>query len=325
MLSVIIPNWNGGKWLGTCLNALRQQTFQNFETIVVDNGSTDGSLELLARDYSEVRVLPLAANRGFAPAVNEGIRAARGEIVVLLNNDTEADPHWLEEIMLAFRQQPAAGMVACKLRQFDRRTVLTSAGDFCRVVGIPGMRGVWVEDCGQYETPDSFFGALGAAAAYRKSMLDEIGLLDEEYVSYLEDMDLNWRARLAGFACAYAPRAIVYHVVSATGGGPLASYYVGRNTIAVLAKNYPAGLWKKYWPRIVLAQLRIARDALGSIRGAAARARLKGQLAGLVGLPHWLNKRKQVIRRAGEQEIEQALIGAPPRPPKQPTDSKGIG
>ncbi len=321
MLSVIIPNWNGSKWLGTCLDALRQQTFQNFETIVVDNGSTDGSRELLARDYQQVRVLPLATNRGFAPAVNQGLRAAHGDIVVLLNNDTEADPHWLEEIVAAFRQQPAAGMVACKLRLFDRRTLLHSAGDICRVDGIPGNRGVWEEDRGQYDSADGVFGAQGAAAAYRKSMLDEIGLLDEEYESFLEDMDLNWRARLAGYTCAYAPRAIVYHMVSATGSGPMVSYLVGRNTISVLAKNYPAGLWKKYWPRIVLAQFRIARDALGSIRGAAARARLRGQLAGLIALPHWLKKRNLVIRRASDKEIEQALVGAPAHPPERRPDS----
>ena len=308
MLSVIIPNFNGLRLLPVCLNALRQQTFQNFETIVVDDASTDGSREFLAREYPEVRVLALEKNGGFARAVNEGIRAARGEIVVLLNNDTETDPHWLEELVVAFHQNPRAGMVASKLRLFDRRDHLHSAGDYYRVDGIPGNRGVWEQDCGQYDSADGVFGACGGAAAYRKTMLDEIGLFDEALVANLEDVDLNWRARLAGYACAYAPRAIVYHMVSATGGGAYGSFLVGRNFIFVLAKNYPTALWKKYWRKIVGAQWQITRDALRNIRGAAARARLRGQIAGLLGLPRWLAKRKTVLRRATDDEIEAVLI-----------------
>ena len=308
MLSVIIPNFNGLRLLPVCLNALRQQTFQNFETIVVDDASTDGSREFLAREYPEVRVLALEKNGGFARAVNEGIRAARGEIVVLLNNDTETDPHWLEELVVVFHQNPRAGMVASKLRLFDRRDHLHSAGDFYRVDGIPGNRGVWEQDCGQYDSADGVFGACGGAAAYRKTMLDEIGLFDEALVANLEDVDLNWRARLAGYACAYAPRAIVYHMVSATGGGAYGSFLVGRNFIFVLAKNYPTALWKKYWRKIVSAQWQITRDALRNLRGAAARARLRGQIAGLLSLPRWLAKRKTVLRRATDDEIEAVLV-----------------
>lgn len=337
MISVVIPNWNGVRLdlLPTCLNALRQQTFRDFEVIVVDNASTDGSREWLVREYPstslrtcpEVRIIPLETNRGFAPAVNIGIRAARGETIALLNNDTEADPHWLAEIARAFDENPRAGMVACKLRLFDRREHLHSAGDFYRVDGIPGNRGVWERDEGQYDgegerergregeapthplTPPlpPVFGACGGAAAYRKAMLDDIGLFDEALGSYCEDVDLNWRARLAGYAVAYAPRAIVYHRVSATGGGPLASFFVGRNFIFVLAKNYPGALWKKYWHQIVRAQLRIVWDALRNVRGAAARARLRGQIAGVLGLPCWLKKRGEVKRRVRDEEIEAVL------------------
>jgi GT2 family glycosyltransferase len=142
-------------------------------------------------------------------------------------------------------------------------------------------------------------------------MLDEIGLLDEALRSYCEDVDLNWRARLAGYQVVYAPRAIVYHHVSATGGGPIASFSDGRNFIWVLAKNYPDGLWKKYWRRILYAQIQIAWDALKSWRGAAARAKLRGQLAGLLGLPKWLGRRSEVIRRASDAEIEAFLMPAP--------------
>jgi len=308
MFSVIIPNWNGVRLLPTCLNALRSQTFRDFETIVVDDASTDDSRALLETDYSEVRVIALKKNRGFAHAANTGIRAAQGEVIVLLNNDTEADPHWLAEIANAFTHHPNAGMVVCKLRLFDQRDHLHSAGDFYRVDGVPGNRGVWEPDRGQYDDLRGLFGGCGGAVAYRKAMLDDIGLFDEALVANLEDVDLNWRARWAGYAIAYAPRAIVYHRVSATGGGAYGSFYVGRNFILVLAKNYPASLWKKYWRKILRAQFNLAFDALKHWRGAAARARLRGQLAGLLNLPRWLRRRGEVIRRVDDQAIEAVLV-----------------
>lgn len=316
MFSIVIPNWNGIRLqlLPTCLNALRAQTYRDFEIIVVDDCSTDESREFLAREFPSVRVIVNDKNRGFAPSVNAGIRAARGESVVLLNNDTEADPHWLAEIARAFAENPRAGMVACKLRLFDQRERLHSAGDFYRVDGIPGNRGVWERDAGQYDDARGVFGACGGAAAYRKTMLAEIGGFDEALGSYCEDVDLNWRARLAGYPVAYAPRAIVYHKISATGGGALASFFVGRNVIWVLAKNYPRGLWQKYWRAILRAQLRITFDALKSWRGAAARARVRGQLAGILGLPRWLARRREVIRRASAAEIEALLIPANGQP-----------
>jgi GT2 family glycosyltransferase len=240
--------------------------------------------------------------------VNAGIRAARGDVVILLNNDTEADPHWLEEIVCALNENSRVGMVACKLRLFDKRDHIHSAGDFYRVDGIPGNRGVWEKDEGQYDDTHGVFGACGGAAAYRKTMLAEIGGFDEALGSYCEDVDLNWRARLASYAVAYAPRAIVYHMVSATGGGTLASFFVGRNFIWVIAKNYPSGLWKKYWRKILRAQLQITFDALKSWRGAAARARLRGQIAGVLGLPRWLVQRGEVVRRASDEVIEAVLV-----------------
>lgn len=312
MFSVIIPNWNGLRLqlLPTCLNALRQQTFRAFETLVVDDCSTDGSREFIAQEFPEVRVIAQATNRGFAPAVNAGIRAAHGDIIVLLNNDTAADPHWLAEIARALAANPHVGIVACKLKLFDQRDHIHSAGDFYRVDGIPGNRGVWEHDGGQYDdaTAQSVFGGCGGAVAYHKTMLDEIGAFDEALGSYCEDVDLNWRARLAGYQVVYAPRAIVYHKVSATGGGALASFFVGRNFIWVLAKNYPSGLWKKYWRKIIGAQLKITWDALKSWRGKAARARLRGQIAGVLGLRRWLARRKEVIRRASDAEIEAVLV-----------------
>lgn len=311
-VSIVIPNWNGAAHLRICLPSLKRQTYRDFEIIVVDNGSTDESRELVGRDYPEVRVVALDANRGVAGGFNAGIQAARGAVLVLLNNDTEAEPAWLQELVSTLEANPRAGMAASKLRLFDQRDKLHSAGDFVRVDGIPGNRGVWQVDEGQYDDasqPPPLFGVCGGAAAYRRELFDAIGLFDEDLGSYCEDVDLNWRARLAGFGCVFAPRAVVYHKLSATGGGAVASYYVGRNFIAVIAKNYPSVLWDKYRARIVGAQLAIAWDALKNWRGAAARARLCGQLAGLLALPQFLNKRKsiQASKHVTDQELERLL------------------
>jgi GT2 family glycosyltransferase len=311
-LSIVIPNWNGAHLLPTCLDSLKRQTYTDFEIIVVDNASTDNSRELMARDYPAVRVVALDSNRGFAGGVNAGIRAASAPVIVLLNNDTEAEATWLEELVRALQADSRAGMAASKLRLFDERDKLHSAGDFYRVDGVPGNRGVWEVDRGQYDDPAAappVFGACAGAAAYRRELFDRVGILDEDLESYCEDVDLNWRARLAGYGCVYAPRAVVYHHLSATGGGVRASYFVGRNFILVLVKDYPTALWKKYWAKIAAAQVRIAWDALRHWRGEAARARLRGQLAALAALPHFLSKRGETQRLKGvrDEELEKLL------------------
>jgi GT2 family glycosyltransferase len=311
-VSVIIPNWNGARFLPSCLRALARQTYRDFEIVVADNASTDESRPLIARDFPNVRVIALDANYFFAGAVNRGIRATTGEIVVLLNNDTEAEATWLEELVRALDANPPAGMAATKLRLFDERSKLHSAGDFYRVDGVPGNRGVWEPDNGQYDDAQAFpplFGVCGGACAYRRAMLDDIGLLDEDLEFNCEDVDLNWRARLAGYDCVLASRAIVYHMLSASGGGKFASYYVGRNFIAVLAKNYPRALWQKHRRAILGAQFAITREALKHWRGDAARARLRGQLAGVLKLPQYLQKRQAVqsLKRIGDSDIEKLL------------------
>ncbi len=309
LISVIIPNWNGARFLPTCLDSLRRQTYPNFEVIVVDNASTDNSVELIEREYPEVRLVKLSTNRGLTGGANAGIQVARGEIIALLNNDTEADPQWLMELHRALEADPEAGMVASKMLLFDRRDVIHSAGDFYRVDGVPGNRGVWERDEGQFDGDRRVFGACGGAAAYRRAMLEEIGLFDEDFFMYCEDVDLAWRAQLAGYPCAFAPRAIVYHRLSATGGGETASYYCGRNFILVIVKDIPTLLLKKYWWRIILAQLRIAWDALRAWRGKAARARLRGQLAAFCHLPLMLRKRREIqrTRRVSEEYLESIL------------------
>jgi GT2 family glycosyltransferase len=314
-ISIVIVNWNGAAHLPVCLNALRAQTFRNFEVIVADNASRDESLALLARDYPEVKVIALSKNLGFTGGSNAGIRAARGEFIVLLNNDTEADPRWLEEIRAAFERHPEAGLVASKMKLFDRRDTFHTAGDFYRRDGIPGNRGVWETDRGQYDREEYVFSACGGSAAYRKSMLDQIGLLDEDFFYSCEDVDLAWRAQLAGWKCVYAPGAVVYHKLSATGGGATASFYDGRNFLYVLAKDYPASLWRRYRGAIIRKQWSLFGEALRAWRGEAARARMRGMLAGIMQLPNLLSKRRaiQAARRVDDAYLLSLLL-----PPDQP-------
>jgi len=294
LVSVVVPNWNGERLLPLCLDSLRQQTYRPVEVIVVDNGSTDGSLALLAQSYPEVRVVALDENRGYAGGVNAGFRAAQGRLLVAFNNDAEAEPDWIVGLVAALDRHPEAGMATSRVRLFDRRDHLHTAGDFYRLDGIPGNRGVWRPDGPAFDEECWVFGAAGVASAYRRQMLDQIGLLDETFGSYLEDVDLSWRAQLAGYGCIYAPRAVVYHMVSATGGGPMASFFVGRNTLWVIVKNYPGSLLRRFWPAVLRAQFRIAWQALRAWRGAAARARLRGQMAALLGLPRLLRERRLV-------------------------------
>lgn len=320
-ISVVIVNWNGAQYLPTCLNALRAQTCRNFEVIVADNASHDESLQLLARDYPEVKVVALPENRGFTGGNNAGIRAAQGEIIVLLNNDTEADPRWLEEILAAFERHPEMGIVASKMKLFDRRDTFHTSGDFYRLDGIPGNRGVWEIDRGQYDREEYVFSACGGSAAYRKSMLDQIGSLDEDFFYSCEDIDLAWRAQLAGWKCVYAPKAVVYHKLSATGGGATASFYDGRNFIYVIAKDYPSSLWQKYRGAIIRKQWSLFTEALRAWRGAAARARMRGMISGLLHLPKLLKKRRliQATRKVDDAYLLSLLL-----PPDLPRRHRGM-
>ncbi len=309
-VSVIIPNWNGWRFLPVCLDSLRRQTLATHEVLVVDNGSTDRSPDLLAQHYPEVRVLkPRDTRSFFSGAVNEGIRQARAPIVFLLNNDTEADEHCLEEIVTALAARPECSMAAAKMRLFDRRGDLNAAGDFYGADGIPGNRGAWEEDRGQYDQQGLIFSPSGGAAGYRRTMFDDIGFFDEEFIGYCEDVDVGWRAQLAGHTCVFVPGAVVYHRVSGTGGGPVASYYTGRNTIWVLAKDVPGPVLRRHWAEMLGAQARVTADALRAWRGTAARARLRGQLAGLVGAAGQWRKRQAVqrTRRVSMEYLESIL------------------
>lgn len=300
LVSIIIPNWNGLSYLNTCLESLRGQTYPYLELILVDNASTDGSQGFIQESYPEVKLVSLDENRGFTGACNRGMELAKGDILVLLNNDTEVDPDWVAEVVAAFERHPEAGMIASKMLLFNRRDTLHTAGDFMGIDGIPGNRGVWQKVGPEFNQEEYVFSACGGSSAYRRVMLDEIGLLDEDIFFSTEDVDLGWRAQLAGWRCIYAPQAVVYHHLSATGGGTTSSYYNGRNFIWLIAKNYPGPLLKKYWRTVVGTQIKRASEALKAWRGPAARATLRGMIAGLVTLPKPLRKRKIIQRNRKE-------------------------
>lgn len=308
-MSVIIPNYNGQRFLPTVLDALARQTFGDFETIVIDDASTDDSVALVERDYPHVRLIVNRRNRGFVASCNLAADVADGRVLVLLNSDTEPEPTWLEELARAIVTNPQAAVVTSKLLLFDERNKLHSAGDMLGVDGIPRNRGVWAQDRGQFDQATVVFSGCGGASAYRRDVWETLGGFDEDFWMFLEDVDFSFRARLLGYETAFAPGARVYHHVTANAGDELASYYVGRNTLWNIAKNMPRRLLLDHWFDIVSAQLGIAADALRNIRGEAARQRLRGQAAGLLGLPRQLSKRRviQAQKRVGDDEIEEAL------------------
>lgn len=297
-VDVIIPTYNGAAFLVPCLDALRAQTYRDFAVVVVDDGSADGTATLLARDYPEVRVLRHEQNRGLVAACNAGIAAGTAEFVCLLNNDTEAGPGWLAALVAALVAAPAAGSAASKLLLFDRRDTLHSAGDGFTVGGLPVNRGVWRQDRGQYDERREIFGPCAGAGLYRRAALERVSVgaerpFDPDLHMYCEDVDLNWRLQRAGYRSVFAPEARIFHYLSATGGGPFASYWVGRNLLLILAKDLPGPLLRRYWPRIAATHAGRGYRALRAWRGAAARATLRGMVAALPALPRFWRKRRR--------------------------------
>jgi len=310
--SIIIPNYNGLRFLAACLDALRGQTYSQklTEVILVDDGSTDDSVPFVRQHYPEVSIVQMARNSGLAAACNAGARAAHGDLLVMLNNDTEAEPGWLAALVASAAAHPQAGAIASKMLLFDRRDTLHNAGDLMGADGIPRNRGVWEQDRGQYDADLTIFGGCGGGVAYRRAAWEQAGGFDERLFMYLEDVDLAWRLQLLGWRAIFAPQARLYHHLSATGGGTLASFYVGRNTIWVIAKDMPAALIRRRLGAILAAQARVTLDAMRAWRGASARARLRGQLAGLLGLPKVLGWRRGVQggRTVSLSDLEQLLV-----------------
>ena len=291
-VSVVIPTYRGREYLVPCLDAVASQTRPADQVIVVDDASPDDTAQWVRDTYPWVEVVALPTNRKFAGAANAGIRACTGDIVVLLNNDTEAEPGWLAALVAPLETDPEVGFCASKLLLFDRRDHLHAAGDGYTVGGVPVNRGAFSKDDGRFDDDPWVFGACAAASAYRRQLLAETGGFDEWLVSYLEDIDLSWRAQLRGYRCRFVPEARVYHHVSATGGQVRPSYWCGRNFLVVLARDMPAPLLRRHWRAIIASQGRIVRDAARHWRGDAARARLRGVLAGLWHLPGAIAQRR---------------------------------
>jgi GT2 family glycosyltransferase len=311
LVSVIITNFNGLRFLPVCLAALHAQTFPKActEVILVDDASADGSAPFVRANYPEVKVIQAEHNRGFIASCHTGADAARGEWLVMLNNDTEVEPGWLAALVAVAQANPRAGAIASKMLLFDRRDVLHNAGDLMGADGIPLNRGVWQRDLGQFDGATAVFGACGGGAAYRRAAWQQTGGFDHNFWMYLEDVDLAWRLHLLGWQVLFAPQARLYHHLSASGGGVLSSFYTGRNTLWTIAKDVPGPLLRRHFGRIVRAQWRIAWEALRAWRGQAARARLRGQLAGLLTLPRVLAWRRatQSTRRVSIEDLARLM------------------
>jgi len=286
----VIPNWNGRHWLATCLGALGVQTIQDFQVIVVDNGSSDGSVKYIRESFPTAQVIANSTNVGFAAAVNQGIQASGSRYVVLLNNDTEAAPNWLETLVEAAESDIQVGMCASKMLFAGRPNIINSTGVCVDRAGIAWDRRGGEIDDEQESEPVDVFGPSAGAGLYRRAMLDEIGLFDEDFFAYLEDVDLAWRARRAGWRCLHVPAARVFHHHSATGveGSPFKSYHLGRNKIWLLVKNYPfRQLWQ--WSFVSVAyDLAAVMYALFKRHDIHA---LRGRLAAMTGLRKMWRKR----------------------------------
>lgn len=240
-VTIIIPNYNGKHFLQPCLESLSKQSCQEFEIFVVDNHSTDGSIEYMKDHYPGIKIIALDKNRGFSAAVNAGIRKASTPYVILLNNDTSADPRFVEELLRAVRQSPHIFSVSSKMIQMHHPELIDSAGDLYTLAGWGICRGTG-RPVSNYTQPDVIFSACAGAAIYRRSVFRRIGYFDESHFAYLEDMDVGYRARIYGYENRYCPTAIVRHVGSGTSGSKYNSFKVklsARNSVWLIYKNMP--------------------------------------------------------------------------------------
>ena len=306
MISVVVVNWNGKAMLADCLASLRSQTFPKFEVIVVDNGSTDGSGEFVLQSSPEVKLVQLSDNRGFAGGNNAGIRQAGGEWIALINNDAIAQPDWLESLHRAVEGNETVGLAASRVVLPSGQ--LDSAGDGMTVAGVPYKRGHGSIPVGNFLKPAEVFGASGCGVLLRRSMLERIGLLDEDFFCIYEDGDLNFRARLAGFHCIYVPEAVIIHRLHGTLGrlSKTYVYYGQRNMEYLYFKNMPGRLFWKYLP------IHLLSNVLGLgyfiLRGLPFQF-LRAKLAFLLDLPQVMRKRRDIqkLRKVDDQTIESSL------------------
>ena len=247
-ISVIVPNWNGIKFIGMCLDSLARSDFDSYEVIVVDNGSVDGSREMIEGKYPDVRLIKNRENMGFAIACNQGIKAATGTYISLLNNDIEVESSWLSKLYDGMERHPECGMGTTKMMFLDQRDVFYNTGDQFHAWSVGGGRGQGEKDVGQYDEEDYVFGACAGAGIYRRDFFEQVGIFDEDFFIFAEDVDINMRGQLQGFKCIYLPEAKVYHIGTATVGlySDRYIFLCKRNDIFVLIRNYSLRMYFRY-------------------------------------------------------------------------------
>lgn len=239
--TVIIPNYNGKKFLEECLKALSNQSYTAYEVIFVDNASEDGSVQFIEDNYPDIEIIKNNKNTGFSYAVNQGIRKARGEYIVLLNNDTVPNKDWLEELIKCIKKDEKLFSVCSKMIQYNDPQKIDDAGDEYNVLGWAWKRGDG-EAVDRYNITKEVFSSCAGAAVYRKKILDEIGGFDESFFAYMEDVDISYRAKIFGYKNKYCAEAGILHVGSGTSGSKYNSFKIrlaARNNIFVAYKNMP--------------------------------------------------------------------------------------
>lgn len=301
MISVVIVNYNGKKHLKRCLSSLAGQTFTDYEVILVDNASSDGSPDFVKENFPEVRLIENKENLGFAGGTNSGIKAASGNFIMTLNNDTWMDPDCLFHLFHTMESADDVGMCAAKLTFPDGR--INSTGICISRSGAAWDRGIYEQDDGQYGTEEEVFGPCAGAALYRRSMLEKIGLFDEDFFLYMEDVDLAFRARLSGWRCLYMPLAKVTHIHGGTAGvgSDLAVYYGNRNVIWYVLKNFPVPLLLTSLPWIIGRN--VAVIPYYALRGQGLVI-LRAKFAAVFGIRMMLGKRGKFPVKVPDEEIK---------------------
>lgn len=299
MISIVIPTYNGIKHFKTCFDSLFSQTYKDFKVVLVDNGSSDNSVEYTRKYYPQIELVELGINYGFTGAVNEGIKYSlkdeKVSHIVLLNNDIECKEDFLEEMLNGFIDK-SIGSVACKMMNYYKRNIFDDTGDFIKLIGSPYARGHGEEDKGQYDKPEFVFGACAGAVAYKKDVFESVGFFDEDFFAYYEDVDFSFRLQLAGFKSYYNPKAICYHKRGATSGfsSGWQTMMCEKNLIALRIKNYPMILYLKYTPLFIVGRLKRYYGFLRAKQYDVLWGALKGYMFGLLLFPKSLIKRKKV-------------------------------
>jgi GT2 family glycosyltransferase len=310
-VAVVIPCWNSGRWLPGCLSSLGAQHYRDFSVILVDNGSTDGSVEIARSSLPAVEVLRFSSNRGFAAAVNAGIARSSSPYIALLNADTRAAPDWLGELVEAMKRAgPEVGYLASKMLDLSDPSLMENGGDSFSWQGAAWKRGRG-RPAAEYVDTQEVFSACAGAALYRRELLEKIGMFDESFFAYLEDVDLGLRARLKGYRCLFVPTAEVLHQGHSTGisSGDYVRL-VTRNRLLLFAKNIPAPLMVKNLHKIIYGQVYfflVYRRPVSS---------LLGYLSFLALAPEAFRKRRFLLRDTALSlaQIEKLLDKDMPEP-----------